>query len=414
MEVGNDFYVTLPSNASLQIYPNNTKAAYVTSLNVPIILNGEYEVALTNITCSAKIEFDIGKIRILNVNEVLLEHVKVSETFKNEWQFDMTTEYHKLNETLEEIEKQICFYQLYMNSKILEKPSAIQRSYQDYESKNEMIVFYDLMTVGKLKDKSLFYIPYINNKLPSFIKTGFTMVTNKNTNSYIEIPKEKFLEQVPALTKIKLLPFCFELYSTFLTNSGFQLNPLYYWKSNEFNSSDLKFRDAYLNMKKTFESIFESLKNKLFREEYGLFNLQIQAHPKLSNEIKFSSSFEDLKLEANGICSNLFGNKIKLNNYYTISQNFNSVNYAVIYCDIIDAQIFGDSLSQILQIVPLNNSNKDSQLLINNLDSLQYVKVNSSFIDKISINIKDLIGNPIKFNSDNSFTVVKLHFRKTK
>ena len=60
----------------------------------------------------------------------------------------------------------------------------------------------------------------------------------------------------------------------------------------------------------------------------------------------------------------------------------------------------------------MNNTNKESQLLITNLDTLQYVKVKNNFIDKMKINIRDLNGNPIKFHTDNSFTVVKLHFRK--
>ena len=40
------FYVTLPSNASLDVYPNNTLTDYHVELPVPIHLDGKYEVAL--------------------------------------------------------------------------------------------------------------------------------------------------------------------------------------------------------------------------------------------------------------------------------------------------------------------------------------------------------------------------------
>lgn len=45
-----DFYVTLPSNSSLELYPDNTLAQYTTQLPEPIVLsNGEWETALAEI-----------------------------------------------------------------------------------------------------------------------------------------------------------------------------------------------------------------------------------------------------------------------------------------------------------------------------------------------------------------------------
>ena len=44
------FYMTLPSNASMKIFPDNKKSDYTTLLSNNISLNGEYEVALTNIS----------------------------------------------------------------------------------------------------------------------------------------------------------------------------------------------------------------------------------------------------------------------------------------------------------------------------------------------------------------------------
>ena len=41
------FYLTLPSNASLKIYPSNTVAKYTTRLQKRIELDGDWEVGLT-------------------------------------------------------------------------------------------------------------------------------------------------------------------------------------------------------------------------------------------------------------------------------------------------------------------------------------------------------------------------------
>jgi len=44
------FHLTLPSNASMDCYPNNTAAQYTTKLPRNINLEGDLEVALTEIS----------------------------------------------------------------------------------------------------------------------------------------------------------------------------------------------------------------------------------------------------------------------------------------------------------------------------------------------------------------------------
>ena len=40
------FYLTLPSDASMNLYPKNTAAEWTTKLQTPISLQGQWEVAL--------------------------------------------------------------------------------------------------------------------------------------------------------------------------------------------------------------------------------------------------------------------------------------------------------------------------------------------------------------------------------
>ena len=50
------FYLTLPSNSSMDYYPQNTVAQYTTKLNSTIELDGDWEVGLTEISFPFSIE----------------------------------------------------------------------------------------------------------------------------------------------------------------------------------------------------------------------------------------------------------------------------------------------------------------------------------------------------------------------
>ncbi|KAF8795765.1 hypothetical protein HNY73_000227 [Argiope bruennichi] len=45
-----EFYITLPSDPNMNYFPSNAQSSYRTKLSAPIILNGEWEVALSEIS----------------------------------------------------------------------------------------------------------------------------------------------------------------------------------------------------------------------------------------------------------------------------------------------------------------------------------------------------------------------------
>jgi hypothetical protein len=47
--MGNHFYLTLPSNASLNYYPDNTASRFVAKLLERVCLEGNYEFGLSEI-----------------------------------------------------------------------------------------------------------------------------------------------------------------------------------------------------------------------------------------------------------------------------------------------------------------------------------------------------------------------------
>ena len=60
------FFVTLPSNASMSEFPNNKQTNYTTIIRQPIVLNQQYEVALTEISYSSMFTAELGVLQFPN------------------------------------------------------------------------------------------------------------------------------------------------------------------------------------------------------------------------------------------------------------------------------------------------------------------------------------------------------------
>ena len=50
----------------MDVYPNSKKSNYTTQLRTPIALDGNYEVAQANVTCTPNIKNDNGILLITN------------------------------------------------------------------------------------------------------------------------------------------------------------------------------------------------------------------------------------------------------------------------------------------------------------------------------------------------------------
>ncbi len=62
------FYVTLPSNSSMDYY-DNTVSNFTTHLSIPIQLNGPNEVGLVEITYDHCWEIDLGYIKYMDLSK---------------------------------------------------------------------------------------------------------------------------------------------------------------------------------------------------------------------------------------------------------------------------------------------------------------------------------------------------------
>ena len=134
-------------------------------------------------------------------------------------------------------------------------------------------------------------------------------------------------------------------------------------------------------------------------------------------ELNYDSKIlnDDLIIVSNKLANMFFGNNagvIKRNKSYLVDSSVSPLNYALVYTDIIENQIFGDVIKPILKIIPIKSYN-DSEV-VTFFDNLHYVKLSKNNISTINIQIRDLFGEQIKFENKFSFVIVKLHFRKIK
>lgn len=69
------FYVTLPSNSSLEVFPNNTTTRFSTKMHAPIRLEGSYEVALVEIMYPVSWKNRTDGVIILKYEDVKVEYI---------------------------------------------------------------------------------------------------------------------------------------------------------------------------------------------------------------------------------------------------------------------------------------------------------------------------------------------------
>jgi hypothetical protein len=77
----NDFYISLPSNSSINEYPNNKQSNYTTVLDTPIDFPTKYMVCLKEISNFSDFTVSMGTITFQNILFNALEHRKSEVKF---------------------------------------------------------------------------------------------------------------------------------------------------------------------------------------------------------------------------------------------------------------------------------------------------------------------------------------------
>jgi hypothetical protein len=83
-----------------------------------------------------------------------------------------------------------------------------------------------------------------------------------------------------------------------------------------------------------------------------------------------------------------------------------------VYCDVVRAQLLGDSHTKILRAVPVQHDRPRSVTISQRFSNVYYCRMGKARFDTLEIDIRDDTGRPVPFRSGR--VIVVLHFRKIK
>ena len=424
-----DFYVSLPSNVSMQEYPKNKQSNYTTILETPLEFPCEYTVCLKDISNFSNFNVPVGQITFENTLFNQLEHREQFITFelvlqnginleqfcsainteiaknflKNEYliryKLAHTNDYlekcHQLN-SLKLTQERPCFNVIKKVNKNIETfeivdkiDSAFKESFENargaFNPLKQRFVFFDgLEILAKSFDLIIQTAPMLDDLEQEYNKNFFYQdrieLLNKNTYLFNKSTK------VPRSIEEKEMPI-----------------PLIV--TNQLKDS---VNNHLISEKKLVENIqIAKISNPIRNEFLPTFKLHS------ANRVEIAINLGKIKIE--GLLANLLNNSIiselnlEKNESFYLPSRIQLTKFIVVYTDIIEPQFYGNVRSPILRTVNIKSQNDENSTFF---DNPHYLKINKTRIDTINIQICDLSGKHIQFRDFFSNIQITLHFRK--
>jgi hypothetical protein len=406
------FYVTLPSNASMESYPKNIPSNFTILLEEALELNSKFEVALVEISNFSNFSVIFGKIKFENPftfflmggrpsiielslkikNGISLQefckilNVKIFLKFvKTEYLFRYRRAFKDLYSNDIDFEKRIIY---------LLKKKSTKDSYEFQVSK-EFKFHQEIENLGGIYDFQTSKFKFSNiEKLSEVFDLNIQISPEFEENETVFLRDSFFYEKENLFS---------EDFFILRKNSKLDLNQIF-----------IKSHLPYLN--KIFEKFTAKFDNNLLTRRFIPLNFPyLEFLPKFSaldSNILEISSCTDLLFF--GLISKLL-TKSNLEEYtlrkketFLVPDFIQTVKSIAIYTDIIESQYFGDVRSQIIRILNIKSVPSDDTLHILNP---QYLNVKCSKISSINIEIRDMNGNKINYIDNFSSLNITLHFR---
>ena len=355
----NSFYITLPSNACRNRFPNNTQANFTTMLDTPIELNGVFEVALAEIDYSTELSTEMGKLELTSfIRNIFglstLEELVIDIEMKNRITISDFTK------QLDSLLSNKCTKAIKHHLKDIVRNTTTQTNLD--EMKN--------ISFHKYKN-------YENGKRVKFtIYKEFNHVNSRCV--IIDTEDSKF--------------------------SDFYLN-----KGGEFDKLSKKWKFSIDNFEDSDKIKFDKW---IVNENYSDYRVKA-SYDSQKNCISFTCKpNNNMILKWTGNISYFFFKKEHFtseNKIFVDSSKIDMINYVCVYTDIIDEQYYGDIKAQILKMIVIK---PESNQLVTNFENLHYVRLKKKYLHQINIELRDLSGRSVKFLNDFAFVVIKLHLRK--
>lgn len=360
------FYVTLPSDASMDIFANNTQSTYTTVLKNTIVVDSSYAVALVEISYSQSITVNMGSM-IMKIGDDI--EINIPITAKEYQDIPSFLEYlnsmlvkkyfEKVNQR--EISLEMIGYE--MNNKSQSRMKRIADDDDDCSRPN-------LSPMQKLACSMLG-------------KTQFVEINAQDEILEIKIPKLKSKTETPIVpvTKSPEKPKVQATSRMFLPENSEQ-----------------------------FKNDLETIKN--YRSILPSFSV-FSGKSKADNFIKLKIP-ENHSIELQGKLLHLFNverEEYKATQIFRVDfDNVRVMDTIYIYSDILQEQYVGDTLAPLLRTVTTHSNN--SHYVSSIYDNPHYIPLKNTRISSINIELKDDLGRPIQFTNLLSKVLIKLHFKK--
>lgn len=409
------FYVNLPSNTSVKSFPKNTKSNFTTLLEEAIELNNKYEVALVEISNFSSFAVDFGHI-----------------VYENLYGFFSNEKRHLFNDVKLQFKNGISLLEFSkkLNSEILinfiknEYMYRYRKAYKE-KSYNNCDLTEKIINVFQKKAKKTLFEIQVNDDF----KFSDQMIY---LGGLFDTKNKKFVfENIDRLSQNfdLIILTCPEIEDD---ESILERNSFYIDKINFFDDDHIIIRqNSNFSIEKILVSnILPSTKINLI-DKFNAINNENQTKTKNKISLNFNLSeylpkiiflepnyfqiASNISIKLNGLISKIITNSNKEEyicrnkEIFLMPEFIQTVKSILVYTDIIEDQYFGDVRSQILRILNIKSSESVDTLHIANP---HYLKVKSSRISSINIEICDISGNQIKYTDNFSNLNITLHFRQ--
>jgi len=442
--MANNFYVTLPSNASMKYFPDNTQSNWITIMNPPIELTDDWEVGLSEIHIPTKwqninLSNNSFKVTFLNQESEIIDIEYISQikhltppgvkTFfdthcitidfpkkdKGIIKFEF---FQKLSDIFDDLTltKKLANKSVFKNSIIidLKNSSKINNETRPIFEINIEKGWFILFDHTNLDSNSI-YLSRLFNCLPEdlYRPIGDSFIVNKYDNmDGMENENKYYLFD----QKIYIFPPTFDIgsglekssrrISNLVSKSKICFLPEGSYSSPKILVSAINDNLPYQCKKNLIIVLTPSNNVKIISENAQFFNITF---PNSENSLGRMLGFKMFDLDYPlPYCSdisllNVFSNNIS---YQSIDIN-RGCNGFFVYCDLILPEHVGDTKANLLRVLPVGLVN----IVVHNYSNKTHYKpLNVKYITKIHIVIKSDSDEEIEFNGGKS--LCKLHFRK--
>lgn len=470
-EIVDNFFVTLPSNSSIQYFPSNTQSSFRTKLSSPLVLNGEWEVALTEL-CMPRNWYNINlensnySVSFEEEKLITMKEQEYRIQFEYEQEMDVKTFCDKVNESI--------------GKEMGDESDAVLFGVHENESSVIITVKegFELHLKPKGARKFLYML-----RLPieDFVITGINTyryrvsttvpltltftILKKNLKDVIEhiIPTSSIKDDLPMETtsdlinifnyNIKLLelesvvsfyyiPSKHQLTITVADNAEIILSehacPTLLQKLNLKTTTIIKNSQTFLvdplkkptvgevmqlrlfeyQEKTVHESRIEnlSLSIGMYKTPHELFKsfqyINLMQLPdmrvKMMVPVAHEITFSKGLADMLGFKNTVFKSGVHVSEYAL--ELHGGITEIFVYCDLVSSHHCGDAFLPLLRIVPCMG--ETGEQIVRNYQRPLYFPLRKHFIETIQIELKSSTGNDIIFSGGKSYVVLSFRRRK--